>query len=166
MGKTLSVIQRRWRMGMVQALALAIVVALAAVPAPAWASAPKDGEQKKPKVSATPPAFKRSGASSGEVGFLKLNPFTVTVLDERKVTARLVIGLAFETTGGEREDKLIAAIPRLQSNYVEYLTRSGGATIKGGKLQVDLLKAQLQRITDETVGKGIGKVLIREALKH
>ncbi len=157
---------RFWRAAAVHGLALALVVAMAAVPVPASASAPKkEGEQKKPSVS-TPPAFKRSGASSGEVGFLKLNPFNVTVLDERKVTARLVIGLDFETTGGEREDKLVAAIPRLQSNYVDYLTRSGGATIKGGKLQVDFLKAQLQRITDETVGKGIGKVLIREALKH
>lgn len=152
---------RLWRRGAVPTLAAAIIVALAAVPAPAWASAKKEGEQKKPAINA-PPAFKRSGASSGDVGFLKLNPFTVTVLDERKVTARLVIGLDFETTGGEREDKLVAAIPRLQSNYVEYLTRNGNAAIKGGKLQVDLLKAQLQRITDETVGK----VLIREALKH
>jgi hypothetical protein len=144
---------------------VAIAIALTAAPAPVWAAAQKEGEQKKPRVNA-PPAFKRSGASSGEVGFLKLSPFNVTVLDERKVTARLVIGLDFETTGGEREDKLVAAIPRLQANYVDYLTRNGAATIKGGKLQVDLLKAQLQRITDETVGKDIGKVLIREALKH
>ncbi|MSP50923.1 MAG: hypothetical protein EXQ91_00790 [Alphaproteobacteria bacterium] len=125
----------------------------------------KEGEEPKSKKPTANLCYERSGALAGEVGFVKLKLFTVSLIEGKKTWSRLNLGLNFETVAGPPEDKLIANIPRLQAAYVDYRTRTGSTFIKGGKLQLDPVKVELQRITDVTLGKDVATVLIREAIK-
>lgn len=120
------------------------------------------GGSSKPKAS--PRSYNYVIKESGDVTYVKLNTMMMQVFGETGVSARIALGLDFETKSGD-ESKLVKALPRLQAKYTEFVTQRGGPAIKKGKLRLSFLRNNLQKITDRLIGEGVAEVLIREAIK-
>jgi hypothetical protein len=139
--------------------AIAICLLVAASFGSAYASG--SGGASKPKSGKTNYTIKQAG----DVSYVRLERMWLPIFKDFKQRARIWLGVDFETKRGD-EAKVTDILPRLQAKYTEFASQRGDPLIKGGKLQLRVLRLSLQTITDKTIGKGVAAVLIGEAVKR
>ena len=96
--------------------------------------------------------------------FIKLDPFQVPVVQDGKLKGRIVVVLNLETKVGPERNRAEHYLPRMRAEFLTFLRRYGSLD-RGARININLIKARLQRIADDDVGPDTVVVLIREATR-
>ena len=105
-----------------------------------------------------------SSQPEGTVVFIKLDPFQVPVVQDGKLKGRIVVVLNLETKVGPERNRAEHYLPRMRAEFLTFLRRYGSLD-RGARININLIKARLQRIADVVVGPDTVVVLIREATR-
>ena len=105
-----------------------------------------------------------SSQPEGTVVFIKLDPFQVPVVQDGKLKGRIVVVLNLETKVGPERNRAEHYLPRMRAEFLTFLRRYGSLD-RGARININLIKARLQRIADDDVGPDTVVVLIREATR-
>ena len=105
-----------------------------------------------------------SSQPEGTVVFIKLDPFQVPVVQDGKLKGRIVVVLNLETKVGPERNRAEHYLPRMRAEFLTFLRRYGSLD-RGARININLIKARLQRIADDVVGPDTVVVLIREATR-
>ena len=105
-----------------------------------------------------------SSQPEGTVVFIRLDPFQVPVVQDGKLKGRIVVVLNLETKVGPERNRAEHYLPRMRAEFLTFLRRYGSLD-RGARININLIKARLQRIADDVVGPDTVVVLIREATR-
>ena len=105
-----------------------------------------------------------SSQPEGTVVFIKLDPFQVPVVQDGKLKGRIVVVLNLETKVGPERNRAEHYLPRMRAEFLTFLRRYGSLD-RGARININLIKARLQRIADDDDGPDTVVVLIREATR-
>lgn len=118
-------------------------------------------------VSVTPgSASEKKVSSSAE--FVKLAPLLLPIIDEDGVQQVVSMVVAIEVDGISDADKVKAISPRLTDAYIQdmYGILNKHAALKGGVIQVRMIKERLNRITNEVVGDDIHTEVLLQVVQQ
>ncbi len=102
--------------------------------------------------------------TSGAAEYVKLDPLLLPIIDEDGVQQVVSMVDAIEVAGISDADKIKAIRPRLTDAYLQdmYGILNRHAALKGGIIQVQMIKDRLNQVTDKVVdGKIDTEVLIQ-----
>lgn len=86
--------------------------------------------------------------------FVQLDPLILPIVDGNGVSQTVSMVIALEVKNMSRANKVKKLSPKLKDAYIQdmYGLLSRHAAMKGGVLQVGMLKARLNKITDTVMG--------------
>lgn len=102
--------------------------------------------------------------TSGAAEYVKLDPLLLPIIDEDGVQQVVSMVVAIEVAGISDADKIKAISPRLTDAYLQdmYGILNRHAALKGGIIQVQMIKDRLNQVTNKVVGDDIDtEVLIQ-----
>ena len=104
-------------------------------------------------------AFKPDKGKKSEGGvseYVKLAPLLLPIIDEDGIQQVVSMVVAIEVNGGDA-DKIKKASPRLTDAYIQnmYGILNRHAALKDGIIQVNMIKARLNKVTTEVIGNEI-----------
>ncbi|MGH1375989.1 MAG: flagellar basal body-associated FliL family protein [Alphaproteobacteria bacterium] len=105
---------------------------------------------------------KKEGGSALE--FVKMEPLLLPIIDEDGIQQVVSMVLSIEVEGVSDADKVKAMKPRLTDAYITdmYGVLNKHAALKGGVIQVAMIKERLNEITHDVLGDDISaEVLIQ-----
>lgn len=90
---------------------------------------------------------------SGAAEYVKLDPLLLPIIDEDGVQQVVSMVVAIEVGGVSDADKIKAISPRLTDAYLQdmYGILNKHAALKGGIIQVQMIKDRLNQVTDKVV---------------
>jgi flagellar FliL protein len=110
-------------------------------------------------------AEKHEEKGHGEhAAFVEMDPLVLPILDKEGITQVISLVLAIEVNDEASKAAVEAVIPRLKDAYIQemYGLLSKESAMKGGVLQVAMLKEKLNKISTEVLGKeGFNDILLQ-----
>lgn len=114
------------------------------------------------------PAYDASAAeekkSANVAEYIKMDPLLLPIIDDDGVQQVVSMVVTIEVDGISNADKVKAMRPRLADAYIQnmYGILNKHAALKGGIIQVAMLKERLNKVTSDVVGHDMGaEVLIQ-----
>lgn len=99
-----------------------------------------------------------------ELEFVKLEPLILPIIDDVGVTQVVTLVVVLEVNGAEAADKAKMYSPRLKDAFIQdmYGVLNRKASLEGGVIKVDQLKARLNRVTNKVLGENqVNQVLLQ-----
>ena len=87
--------------------------------------------------------------------YVQLDPLILPIVDENGVSQTVSMVIALEVDSSSTKSKIEAIEPRLKDAFIQdmYGVINKHAALKGGVLQVDILKKRLFRVSEKVVGE-------------
>lgn len=87
--------------------------------------------------------------------YVELDPLILPIVDENGVSQTVSMVIALEVDSASTKSKIQAIQPRLKDAFIQdmYGVINRHAALKGGVLQVDILKKRLFRVSEKVVGE-------------
>ncbi|MGN7438321.1 MAG: hypothetical protein ACTHOO_06700 [Alcanivorax sp.] len=102
--------------------------------------------------------------SANVAEYIKMDPLLLPIIDDDGVQQVVSMVVTIEVDGVSNADKVKAMRPRLADAYIQnmYGILNKHAALKGGIIQVAMLKERLNKVTSDVVGDDMGaEVLIQ-----
>lgn len=98
---------------------------------------------------------KAAKADVKDLKFVRLDPLVLPIIDNHGVSQVVTLVVALEVYGDEAAEKAEGLSPRLKDAYIQdmYGVLNRKASLEGGVIKVDQLKARLNRVTHKVLGK-------------
>ena len=96
--------------------------------------------------------------------FVELDPLILPIVDAKGVSQTVSLVVVLEVPNSAAKTKILDIEPRLKDAYIQdmYGVLNKHAALKGGVLQVDMLKSRLNKISQRIVGEDkINDVLLQ-----
>lgn len=143
---------------------------------PAEASAPKDDKTAKAEDSHGEEAAAEGDHGGGDDGhdgkaqaeFVELDPLILPIVDNSGVNQVVSLVIAIEVPGPSAKDKVKAMSPKLKDAYIQdmYGMLNEHAALKGGVVQVAVIKERLNEITHKIMGKDTVKEVLLQVVQQ
>jgi flagellar FliL protein len=104
------------------------------------------------------------GGHGEGAAFVEMDPLILPILDKDGITQVISLVVAIEVNDEAGKKAVEAVIPRLKDAYIQemYGLLSKQAAMKGGVLQVAMLKEKLNKVSTEVLGEeGFNDVLLQ-----
>lgn len=137
---------------------------------PAQAASLKEGDAAHGEAGTDEKAEEHAeegGDGHGEKGkseFVELDPLILPIVDNSGVNQVVSLVIAIEVPGPTAKDKVKSMSPRLKDAYIQdmYGMLNEHAAMKGGVVQVAMIKERLNEITLDIMGKDtVNEVLLQ-----
>ncbi len=104
----------------------------------------------------------------GSVEYVTLDPLILPIIDQDGVYQVLSLAVVIEVNGVNDADKIKAKAPRLKDAYIQdmYGILNENAALKGGVVQVNIIKKRLNRITNEVMGDDIETEVLLQVVQQ
>jgi flagellar FliL protein len=91
----------------------------------------------------------------GHVEYVELDPLILPIVDNEGVSQVVSVVIAIEVPDAEAKGKVEAMAPKLKDAFIQdmYGVLNKHAALKGGVLQVNMLKERLNTVSMEVMGK-------------
>ncbi|MAZ76415.1 MAG: flagellar basal body-associated FliL family protein [Micavibrio sp.] len=99
-----------------------------------------------------------------DLKFVKLDPLILPIIDNIGVTQVVTLVVVLEVNGSEAASKAEMYAPRLKDAFIQdmYGVLNRKASLEGGVIKVDQLKARLNRVTSKVLGDDqVNQVLLQ-----
>lgn len=99
-----------------------------------------------------------------DLKFVRLEPLILPIIDDSGVSQVVTLVVALEVNGAEAEKKAEMYAPRLKDAFIQdmYGVLNRKASLNGGVIKVDRLKARLNRVTTKVLGENqVNEVLLQ-----
>ena len=99
-----------------------------------------------------------------DLKFVRLEPMILPIIDNVGVSQVVTLVVALEVNGSEAEAKAQMMAPRLKDAFIQdmYGVLNRKASLEGGVIKVDQLKARLNRATTKVLGEdAVNDVLLQ-----
>jgi len=105
---------------------------------------------------------------SGEGQYVKMQPLLLPIIDEDGVQQVVSMVVAIEVMGSVNADKVKAMKPKLADAYIQnmYGILNKHAALKGGVIQVKMIKAKLNSITTDIIGHDIESDVLLQVVQQ
>ncbi|MCL4679519.1 MAG: flagellar basal body-associated FliL family protein [Alphaproteobacteria bacterium] len=140
---------------------------------PAQAAALKDGDTAHGEAKEGEEAEHAEGGGDahGEKGkseFVELDPLILPILDNSGVNQVVSLVIAIEVPGPSAKDKVKSMSPKLKDAYIQdmYGMLNEHAAMKGGVVQVAVIKERLNVITKDIMGKDTVKEVLLQVVQQ
>ncbi|MGH1377289.1 MAG: hypothetical protein ACRBB3_00545 [Alphaproteobacteria bacterium] len=119
-------------------------------------------------IGATHAASPKEDSEGGSVEYVKLDPLILPVIDQDGVYQVLSLAVVIEVEGVSDADKVKAKKPRLKDAYIQdmYGILNENAALKGGVIQVNMIKNRLNSITDKVMGDKIDTEVLLQVVQQ
>jgi flagellar FliL protein len=89
--------------------------------------------------------------------FVELSPLVLPIVDSNGVSQVISIVVVIEVKGGTNQTLVLNLQPRLKDAYIQelYGVLNKHAALKGGVVQVDVIKKRLSAISEKVLGEGV-----------
>lgn len=89
--------------------------------------------------------------------FVQLDPLILPIVDSNGVSQIVSIVVVIEVEGSKNQEKVIKLQPRLKDAYIQelYGVLNRHAALKGGVIQVSMIKERLSQISHRVMGDGV-----------
>ncbi|PCI56220.1 MAG: flagellar basal body-associated FliL family protein [Alphaproteobacteria bacterium] len=107
-------------------------------------------------------------SSEGSVEYVKLDPLILPIIDQDGVYQVLSLAVVIEVNGVNDADKIKAKAPRLKDAYIQdmYGILNENAALKGGVVQVRMIKKRLNQITKRIMGDDIETEVLLQVVQQ
>lgn len=106
----------------------------------------------------------KKGGHDADVAFIEMDPLLLPIVDNSGVTQVISLVIALEVADKEAAKEIELLTPRLKDAYIQdmYGVLNRYAALKGGVVQVSVIKERLNKITDEVLGEDkVNEVLLQ-----
>lgn len=96
--------------------------------------------------------------------YVKMDPLNLPIVDETGISQIVSLVVSLEVGDTEHEKRIREIMPRIQDAYIQnmYGILNQHAALKGGIVQVGMIKERLHQITEKVVGEGaVNEVLLQ-----
>ena len=106
--------------------------------------------------------------SEGSVEYVKLDPLVLPIIDQDGVYQVLSLAVVIEVGGVSDAEKIKAKAPRLKDAYIQdmYGILNENAALKGGVVQVNIIKKRLNYITNEVMGDDVETEVLLQVVQQ
>lgn len=104
------------------------------------------------------------GHGGGDVAFVEMSPMILPIIDEQGVSQVVTLVIVLEASDAAAAEELKLLEPRLKDAYIQdmYGVLNRKASMQGGVIRVDQLKARLNRVSTRVLGEGkVNDVLLQ-----
>lgn len=112
-------------------------------------------------------ASEKKTKESGNAQYVKLSPLLLPIIDEDGVqqVVSMVVAIEVDSNNAERVKKYSL---RLKDAYIQnmYGILNCHAALKGGVIQVGIIKARLNKVTDEILGDDIDTEVLLQLVQQ
>ena len=110
---------------------------------------------------------KKDGDSNAKE-YVRLDPLILPVIDNDGIYQVISMVVSLEVSSLAEADKIKAAKPRLADAYIQdmYGVLNAHEALKGGVLQVGLVKERLRRVTNKILGKDVHAEVLLQAVQQ
>lgn len=100
---------------------------------------------------------KKEKDDKAHVEFVELDPLILPIIDDSGVVQTVSLVIAIEVSAPENAGKVNALAPRLKDAYIQemYGVLNKHAALKGGIIQVNILKERLNEISAKVLGEDV-----------
>lgn len=109
-------------------------------------------------------AAKAAAENAKNLHFVKLDPIILPIIDAQGVSQVITLVVSLELDGQENAERAEMLIPRLKDAFIQdmYGVLNRKASMDGGLVKVDQLKARLNRVSAKVLGEdNINGVLLQ-----
>ena len=109
-------------------------------------------------------AIRKAEKAVAKLEFIELDPVVLPIMDAGGVTQVVTLVISLEVNGKDNIDYVKRLSPRLKDAFIRdmYGVLNRKASMEGGVIRVDKLKARLSRVSTEILGEGkINDVLLQ-----
>ncbi len=145
-------------------LALGAIVALGGGAAGAYFYFMKPAEASLTEDLDEHKEAKQDDHGGGHYEFVELDPLILPIVDANGASQTVSLVIVLEVSDAAAKAKVEAITPRLKDAYIQdmYGVLNKHAVLKGGVLQVGMLKARLNKISAKVAGEGtVNDVLLQ-----
>lgn len=91
------------------------------------------------------------------VQFVELDPLLLPIIDERGVTQTVSLVISLEVPDAKKAEEVKNLAPRLKDAYIQdmYGVLNRNVALKGGVIQVSMIKARLNKVSQKVLGEGM-----------
>lgn len=107
-------------------------------------------------------------AESSGVEYVKLDPLILPIIDQDGVYQVLSLAVVIEVGGVSDADKVKAKQPRLKDAYIQdmYGILNENAALKGGVVQVNMIKKRLNYLTNKIMGDDVETEVLLQVVQQ
>lgn len=100
--------------------------------------------------------------------FVELAPLILPIVDNNGVSQVVNIVVVIEVDGDENEKMVLTLEPRLKDAYIQelYGVLNKHAALKGGVVQVGMIKDHLNRISQRVLGEGVIEEVLLQVVQQ
>ncbi|MEZ5813688.1 MAG: flagellar basal body-associated FliL family protein [Alphaproteobacteria bacterium] len=100
-------------------------------------------------------AKKEDAHDNAHYEFVELDPLILPIVDQNGISQTVSLVIILEVPDAEAKHKVEAIAPRLKDAFIQdmYGALNRHAALKGGVLQVGMLKSRLNKVSDEVAGE-------------
>lgn len=134
----------------------------------AQASVGADGEHAK-AAEAAEEEEADDGHGGGKGGkFVELDPLVLPIIDEGGVTQLVSIVIVIEVSKSNKAEEVKQYSPRLKDAYIQdmYGILNRHAAMKGGVVQIGMIKQRLNRVTKDVLGPDVVKDVLLQVVQQ
>ncbi|MCB9965065.1 MAG: flagellar basal body-associated FliL family protein [Rhodospirillales bacterium] len=97
------------------------------------------------------------GEEAGHYEYVELDPLILPIIDEYGISQVISLVVSIEVADAAAAEKINKMKPRLKDAYIQdmYGALNKQASLKGGVVQVDKLKARLNKVSAQVVGEDV-----------
>ena len=113
-------------------------------------------------------ASEKKEESGSSFEYVKMDPLLLPIIDEDGVQQVVSMVVAIEVGGVSDADKIKAMRPKLTDAYIQdmYGILNKHAALKGGIIQVKMIKERLNKITHKVVGDKIDAEVLLQVVQQ
>jgi flagellar FliL protein len=113
-------------------------------------------------------AAKHEKSGAEEHKYVHLDPLTLPIIDETGVTSNVSIVVNLEVEDQKKADTIKKELPRLIDAYIQdmYGVLNKHAALKGGVVQVGMVKERLNQITKRVLGDDMVEDVLLEVVSQ
>ncbi|MCC7305254.1 MAG: flagellar basal body-associated FliL family protein [Alphaproteobacteria bacterium] len=115
---------------------------------------------------------KKEGGGHGEGGgaleYVNLDPLILPIVDETGVTQTVSLVIAIEIPDASKKDQVKSMIPRLNDAFIQdmYGVLNRHAGLKGGVIQVTMIKERLKKIAAKVLGDDVAADVLLQVVQQ
>ncbi|PCJ02788.1 MAG: hypothetical protein COB14_00810 [Alphaproteobacteria bacterium] len=107
-------------------------------------------------------------SDEGSVEYVTLDPLILPIIDQDGVYQVLSLAVVIEVSGVSDADKIKAKAPRLKDAYIQdmYGILNENAALKGGVVQVNMIKKRLNYLTNKIMGDDVKTEVLLQVVQQ
>lgn len=107
-------------------------------------------------------------SDEGSVEYVTLDPLILPIIDQDGVYQVLSLAVVIEVSGVSDADKIKAKAPRLKDAYIQdmYGILNENAALKGGVVQVNMIKKRLNYLTHKIMGDDVKTEVLLQVVQQ